>query len=210
MSAELLPWIHHFVPGAWPRSSAVLLLLHGSGGDEARLLPLGRALAPEASLLAPRGQVAADDGARYFRRQHGEGLAGADLLARGEELAQFARDAALAYDLPADRFMLAGYSNGANMGASLLLHHPGLFRAAVLFRPILVPAPARLAGLAGLPVFLAGGLLEDDIYREQLERLAELLYQAGAEVTLHWQDAGHALADDEIAAARDWLSTRAL
>jgi phospholipase/carboxylesterase/glyoxalase family protein len=192
-------FVYHFRP------PLTLLLLHGTGGDETSLLPLGRELAPGAALLSPRGQVLEEGAARHFRRLGPDTFDEDDLRARGVELANFVITAAATHSFGRERLILVGYSNGANMGANLLLHHPGLFRAALLFRPILVPALPQPPDLTGLPVFLAGGRLEEPVYQEQTARLADLLRQAGAAVSLHWHEADHAPAPEEVQAARQWL-----
>ena len=114
-------FIHEFVPGS---SSRTLLLLHGTGGNEGDLIPLGRELDPNASLLSPRGKILENGVPRFFRRL-AEGVFDLeDLKYRTNELADFVMAAAQHYGFAADQLMSVGYSNGANIAASMLLLRP--------------------------------------------------------------------------------------
>lgn len=199
---------HRFVPPpARPAGPGVptLLLLHGTGGDEDDLLPLGRALAPEAALLSPRGQVLERGMPRFFRRI-AEGVFDLDdLRARTHDLAAFVRAAADAYGIDGHRLIAVGFSNGANIGASLLFLHPGLLAAAVLFRAMVPLVPDPMPSLRGTPVLLATGEADPLIPRAEAERLASLLASAGAAVTVHRSPGGHGLTAGDVEAARTWL-----
>jgi phospholipase/carboxylesterase/glyoxalase family protein len=124
---------------------------------------------------------------------------------RTDELAEFIEAAAAAYGFVPDRVIAVGYSNGANIAASLLLLHPGLLRAAVLFHPMVPVVPDRLPDLSTTPIFIGAGRFDTLVPREETERLVDLFRQAGADVTLHWQAGGHSLALEEVRAAEGWL-----
>ena len=200
-------FVHRWAPR--PGSSRTLLLLHGTGGDEHDLIPLGDLLDREANLLSPRGQVLEHGMPRFFRRL-AEGVFDlADLERRTAELGQFVEDSAQAYGFPTDGVTAVGFSNGANIAASLLLRRPGLVRTAVLFRAMVPFEPEALPALVGTRVFLAAGEHDPIIPRANTERLAALLREAGAEVTLRWAPVGHQLTRDDVDAARAWLAPRA-
>ena len=205
MTSEPLGFVHHFVPGEG-NDPTVLLLLHGTGGDENDLLPLGRMLDGRAALLSPRGKVLENGAPRFFRR-HAEGVFDhEDLLRRTHELAEFVEAAVPGYDLDPKRVFAVGFSNGANIAASLLLLHPGLLAGAVLLRAMAPFEPEITPDLSGTPVYLAAGRSDTMVPPENTERLAGLLREAGAEVTLDWQPGGHGIGRAEIEAAREWLS----
>ena len=198
-------FVHRFVPGRTDQAP-VLLMLHGTGGDEEDLLPLGEALAPGAALLSPRGKVLENGLPRFFRRLSEGTFDVPDLIARTHELAEFVRTAAVKYGFdPADVFGV-GYSNGANIAAGLLLLHPGVLRGAVLFRPMVPLVPESPPQLGGTPVFIGAGQQDQIVSRAQTAQLARLLESAGAKVTVHVEPAGHPLTDDDVAAARAWLA----
>lgn len=198
-------FIHRYEPGA--AGALTLLLLHGTGGDENDLLPLGRALAPDAALLSPRGKVLERGMPRFFRRI-AEGVFDVDdLIERTHELAAFVVDAASYYGFDERRLVAVGLSNGANIAASMLLLHPGLLRGAILYRAMVPLEPAVKPDLAGTRVLLSAGSLDPLVPSANTENLARLLREAGADVTLKWQAAGHSLAPKEVVEGREWLES---
>ncbi len=208
-----LGFIHRFVPAAGGDVGApriTLLLLHGTGGDEHDLLPLGRALLPGAALLSPRGQVLENGMPRFFRRVAEGVFDQEDLARRTDELAAFVGAAAAAYDLDEGGMVAVGFSNGANIAASLLLRQPRVLRAAVLLSPMLPYDPATLPDLGGRGIFVGAGRTDPIAPPAQAERLAALLERAGADVTLSWHAGGHGVTPGEVDAARKWLEERLL
>src|SRR5947199_7332187 len=164
-------FIHEFVPGS---SSRTLLLLHGTGGNERDLIPLGRELDPGAALLSPRGKVLENGMPRFFRRL-AEGVFDLeDLKIRTTELADFVAAAAQHYGFAADNVVAAGYSNGANIAASLLLLRPEILSAAILFRAMVPLAPDTLPNLSSMRVWIGAGTDDPIIPTSESKRLAEL------------------------------------
>ena len=202
MSEKDLGFVHRFFPG---ESGVTLLPLHGTGGDENDLVPLGRELAPGAAILSPRGKVSEYGAARFFRRLAEGVFDHEDLVFRTHELAGFAQAAAEEYEFDPSRLVAVGYSNGANIAASLMLLHPGLLRTAVLFRAMVPFEPEETPDLSGMPVFLAAGRMDRMIPPDNTERLAEILREAGADLDLRWRNTGHALTYEEVAEAKEWL-----
>ena len=203
MTESDLGFTHRFVRGQGP---ATLLLLHGTGANENDLLPLGRALLPEAHLLSPRGKVLEYGMPRFFRRL-AEGVFDVeDLVARTHELADFVDRATKEYDLDPSRIVAVGYSNGANIAGSLLLLHPGVITRAVLLRAMLPFEPDQPPDLTGTRVLISGGRVDPITPAESPKRLEELLRASGADVELQWQPAGHELSQDDVEHALQWLA----
>lgn len=198
-----LGFIHRFIPG---ENEKTLLVLHGTGGNEEDLIPLGQDLAPGAAILSPRGQISENGYPRFFRRLAEGVFDMEDLVFRTHELAEFVENAAQEYGFDKEKLVAAGYSNGANIAASLILLHPGLLRAAVLFRSMVPLEPEVTPDLSGMPVFMAAGTRDQMIPPDNTERLANMLREAGAEVDLRWRDIGHPLTYEEVEEAKDWLS----
>lgn len=206
MAGADLGFIHQLVPAAQPSELMTLLLLHGTGGDENDLVPLGKILWPGAALLSPRGKVSENGMPRFFRRV-AEGVFDVDdLKFRTHELAAFLDAAARHYRFPENTLVAVGYSNGANIAASLMLLHPHHLAAAVLFRAMVPFTPDVVPDISRLSVFLAGGTRDQIIGPDQPEQLAALLRAGGADVSLHWHNGGHELGNDDVDAAKLWLS----
>jgi phospholipase/carboxylesterase len=203
VSAGDLGFAHRFFPG---ESGATLLVLHGTGGSEDDLVPLGRELLPGAAILSPRGKVSEYGAARFFRRLAEGVFDHEDLVFRTHELAEFVEAASREYGFDPSKLVAVGYSNGANIAASLMLLHPRLLRAAVLFRAMVPFEPEEPVDLSGMPVFLAAGRMDRMIPPQNTQRLAEILTEAGADLDLRWRDTGHALTYEEVAEAREWFS----
>ena len=195
-------FIHEFVPG---NSSRTLLLLHGTGGNERDLIPLGRELDPNAALLSPRGKVLEHGMPRFFRRL-AEGVFDLeDLKTRTNELADFVAAAVRHYKLAADHIVGVGYSNGANIAASMLLLRPEIMHGAILFRAMVPLNPDTLPDLSSVRIWIGAGDQDPIVPASETERLAELLRRAGADVTIRFATAGHGLTNDDLDAARHWL-----
>jgi predicted esterase len=182
-------FVHVFVPADLPGSDPVaLLLLHGTGGDERDLLPLGRQLWPGAALLGVRGQVLENGMPRFFRRL-AEGVFDIeDLKSRTEELAHFIDAAAEQYGFRKRRLVLVGYSNGANIASSLMFLHPHYERAAILFRPMVPFEPTLPRNFGGLAVFISAGSTDPIVSPDCPEQLAAIFESGGADVSLFWHD----------------------
>jgi len=209
VSGEALGFVHRYVPPdahAELAGGTTLLLLHGTGGDEEDLIPVGRELLPGAGILSPRGKVLERGAPRFFRRLAEGVFDQEDLATRTEELAQFIEAAVATYQLEPDGIVAVGFSNGANIAASLLLRRPGLLRGAVLFSPMVPFEPETTPQLAGTSVFIGAGRTDPIASPAQSERLAALLRQTGADVTLHWEAGGHTLTRGELEVARDWVA----
>ena len=204
MSADL-GFVHRYLPGE-DDSGPTLLLLHGTGGNEEDLVGLGEELASGAAILSPRGKVSEFGAPRFFRRLAEGVFDHEDLLFRTRELAEFVEAASEEYGFDPSKIVAVGYSNGANVAASTILLHPGLLRAAVLFRAMVPFEPEVTPDLSGTPVFMAAGRMDRMIPPDNAQRLAEILYEAGADVDLRWRDTDHPLTYEDVREAKQWLS----
>ncbi len=195
-------FIHEFVPGS---SKRTLLLLHGTGGNERDLIPLGHDLDPSASLLSPRGKVLENGMPRYFRRL-AEGVFDLeDLKKRTHELADFVIAAAKHYKIDVKNMVAVGYSNGANIAASTLLLRPEIFPAAVLFRAMVPLVPETQPDLSSVRVWIGAGSIDPIVPASETKQLSELLRDAGADVTIRFFKGGHELTPEDVDVAREWL-----
>ena len=200
---EDLGFVHRFIPGRGPLT---LLLLHGTGGNENDLLGLGKALDPDAHLLSPRGKVLENGMPRFFRRLAMGVFDEEDLRARTLELAEFVDRAVGAYSLDAGNLVAVGYSNGANIAASLLLLRPDAVSGAALLHAMPPFEPESLPDLTGKPILLTAGRYDSMVPGDLAERLAGIYRDAGADVTLEWMPGGHELTQAEVQTAALWLA----
>jgi phospholipase/carboxylesterase len=198
-------FIHTWVPG---RSARTLLMLHGTGGTENDLVPLGRALDPKASILSPRGRVIENGMPRFFRRLAEGVFDEEDLIRRTHELAAFLDHAAAEYGFDAKQLYAVGYSNGANIAGSLLLLQPRALTGAALLRPMVPLVPETKPDLASTSVLIAAGNHDPIVPPAEANELAALLRDSGADVTVSVENAGHELTQQTVQATQEWLAKR--
>jgi phospholipase/carboxylesterase len=199
-----LAFTHRFEPGGVPERPP-LLLLHGTGGDEGDLIPLGRAIAPGAPLLSPRGKVLENGMPRFFRRLAEGVFDEEDVERRAHELGEFVDEARVAYGLPAP--IAVGFSNGANIGAALLLLRPDVLAGAALIRAMAPLGREVAADLRGKPVLILSGAVDPMIPSASAACLADVLTRAGANVRRETLPTGHGLSQADVAITKEWLET---
>ena len=209
-----LGFIHKFIPSeesSKDHDSLTLLLLHGTGGEENDLIPVAKMLEiTNASILSPRGKVLENGMPRFFRRL-AEGIFDIeDLKFRTNELADFVRDASKTYAFDLNRIMAIGYSNGANIAASLLLLRPEILFSAILFRPMIPLVPEPLPNLSNKRVLVSAGLRDPIVASYQTKDLIDLLIRVGANVSVQWQNSGHELTQRDVKLAREWVMSESL
>jgi phospholipase/carboxylesterase len=202
--SEDLSFTHRFEQGAQPHARP-LLLLHGTGGDENDLVPLGRMIAPDAPLLSPRGKVLENGMPRFFRRLAEGVFDEDDVRRRAGELADFVEASRQRYRLASP--IALGYSNGANTAAAVLLLRPQVLAGAILLRATLPLTHSEPVDLSGKPVFIATGARDPMMSPEGAARLASLLQQYGADVEHRTLPSGHELSQADVNLARAWLQS---
>lgn len=200
-----MDYTHRFIPAQESPPRHVLLLLHGTGGNENDMIPLGRDLDPAAAILSLRGNVLENGMPRFFRRLAEGVFDEEDVLRRAHELAGFVGVAAAKYSFDPANLSAVGYSNGANVAAAVLLLRPGVLTRAILFRAMVPLTPATPPALSDTHVLICSGKHDPIVPLENVERLEAILREAGADVTLRFEEAGHQLVFAEIAAAKNWL-----
>jgi phospholipase/carboxylesterase len=188
------------------KAFTTFLLLHGTGGNEQDLIPLAYELDKRAAILSPRGKVLENGIAPRFFRRLAEGVFDLeDLKFRTNELADFIIDASKAYDFDLQHVIAVGYSNGANIAASMLLLRPEILFSAILFRAMVPLVPEILPDLSNKHIFMSSGLYDPIVSLDEADRLFGLFKNAGAKVSLNWQESGHELTVEEIQKAKEWL-----
>ncbi|MBB2480731.1 alpha/beta hydrolase [Bacillus sp. APMAM] len=200
---------HIFEKGQNP-DAPTLLLLHGTGGTEHDLINVGKMISAESSLLGVKGNVSEFGMARFFRRLSEGVFDEEDLILRTKELNEFLDESAKAYEFDRNNIVAVGYSNGANIAASLLFHYQNALAGAVLFHPMVPRRGIELPDLSGTSVFIGAGENDPLVPLQETKELAELLRDAKANVEVLFEQNGHQLSGNEVYAARDWLQKKFL
>lgn len=199
MTERDLPFIHRVHRPDNPDGTAVVLL-HGTGGNEASLLSFGARLAPNAVLLSPRGRSVEEGYPRFFRRLTAVTFDQKDIVREAEAFAAFMEGANAAYGLDPARTLFVGYSNGANMIGAIMLLHPGVIRNAVLLRGMNVLESVPEADLSGANVLLVTG--QSDPYGAYAKEIEAHLKAAGATVESKLLTAGHDIGTADLDVAK--------
>src|ERR671912_1346171 len=185
-SSSELGFIHQFIPSSATQDKVTFLLLHGTGGNEQDLVPLGRELYPRAAILSPRGKVLESGMPRFFRRLAEGVFDTEDLKFRTHKLAQSVEKASKVYSFNPRYTISVGYSNGANIASSMLLLRPEVTFSAVLFRAMVPFIPEKVPNLMGKNMFIGAGEYDPIVSPEQAKMLFRLFKEAGANGILHW------------------------
>jgi predicted esterase len=208
MSSHKVPnsFAHRFLPASSSNQRSLTLLpLHGTGGNEDDLIPLATELSPNSAILSPRGRVIESGMPRFFRR-FAEGIFDIeDVKLRSNELADFISSASKEYKFNPTTVVALGYSNGANIAASMLFLRPQVLLGAILFRALLPFVPEKLPNLSGKSIFLSEGKYDRFVSRDRAENLKALLEKSGANVTLNWVLSDHSLVREEVEKAKRFL-----
>jgi phospholipase/carboxylesterase len=197
-----LSFIHRFEPG--PSAAAPLLLLHGTGGGENDLLPLGKTLAPDRALLSPRGKVLENGMPRFFRRLAEGVFDEQDVIKRAHELADFIVAAGETYKQ--SKPIAVGFSNGANIAAAILLLRPEVLGGAILLRAMVPLAKPTQAELEQKPILIVSGASDPIIPASNATLLATMLKNAHADVQHEILPTGHNLTQNDVTLASKWLN----
>ena len=200
-------FIHRFIPASskTKQTNLTLLLLHGTGGTEDDLIPLGKELASYASLLTVRGKVLENGMPRFFRRLEEGVFDLEDLKMRTDELAEFILKSSSVYEFDLKKIIAVGYSNGANIAASLLLRRQEVLAGAILFRAMVPFIPDVLPDLSKKSIILLEGMYDPIVSKQEAESLLKIFTKARSNVTMKWQDSGHNLTQKDIESAKKWL-----
>ncbi|WP_227938093.1 alpha/beta hydrolase [Alkalihalobacillus deserti] len=195
---------HLFIEGK-KKDAPILLLLHGTGGNEQDLLPLAEMIAPEAAILSVRGNVLENGMPRFFRRLTEGVFDEEDLIFRTKELNEFVNDSAEKYQFERNKVVAIGYSNGANIAASMMYHHEQALNGAILFHAMVPRRGVALPDLTNTPVFIGAGKQDPLIPLKETQELVINLQEANAIVTEFWVNGGHQLVREEVDQAKEWF-----
>jgi phospholipase/carboxylesterase len=189
------------------KKSMTLLILHGTGGNENDLVPIAKMIGSAgASILSPRGKVLENGMPRFFRRLS-EGVFDASRRKSANSCVRnFKSSISESYGFSLGQTVAIGYSNGANIAASMLLLRPEVLAGAILFRAMVPFIPEPIPNLSSKLIFMSSGLHDPIVPSRGTKDLFHLLRKTGSNVSLEWQNSGHELTQRDLSEARAWLS----
>ncbi|MHC3941506.1 alpha/beta hydrolase [Paenochrobactrum sp. BZR 201-1] len=187
-------------------SRELVVLLHGSGGNEASLVPLARRVWPRAVLLGVRGRVLQDGGTRWYRKITAVKFDEKDVQQEADTFVIFISKLAEKENLDLPNATFVGYSNGANLLAATMFMHSDLVRRAVLMRSMPVLAQMPKADLSKVQVLTITGE-QDKLYSPFAPALSDALRRSDAKLDAEMVDAGHMLGLKDRQIIRQWLAS---
>ncbi|MGM0839197.1 MAG: alpha/beta hydrolase [Bacillota bacterium] len=194
---------HIFKQGS--KDLPTLLLLHGTGGDERDLLPLAEMIEPDASILSVKGNVDENGMARFFARLREGVFDEEDLVFRTKELNEFIDKSAKNYGFDRQNIVALGYSNGANIAASLMYHYKDALKGGILFHAMVPRRNVKLPDLSDALVFIGAGKRDPLIPMQETMELVKNLQDARTQVREFWTEGGHELRREEVDEAKRWF-----
>jgi phospholipase/carboxylesterase len=200
--------MEHIFKQGTNQDGPTLLLLHGTGGNERDLLPLAEMIAPEYPVLGVRGNVSENGMPRFFRRLSEGVFDEEDLVYRTKELKEFIDECADKYSFDRSKVIAIGYSNGANIAASMMYHYKDAIYGALLFHAMVPIRGLEMPDLTGTPVFIAAGENDPLIPAKETKELMDDLTKANADVTEFWTRGGHQLTREEVVKAAEWFKEK--
>lgn len=187
--------------------SRTIVAQHGSGADATTMLPLARAIDPDAAIVAPQGRIDQDGERRWFLKYTPTRFDQASIRAEAAAFADFVRKLAASRRMDPARTVFVGYSNGGNLLHAMMTLHPKLVRTAILLRCMPVLDRAPMSDLSECEILCVRGAA-DETYRPFGAALVAQLRRRGASVSLRTVAAGHMLGDEDAIIARRWLEQR--
>ncbi len=195
---------YHSIERPAPAGAPLFFTFHGTGGDETQFHDLAQDLMPSAHMISLRGDVSERGALRFFKRK-AEGVYDMDDLAlRTKAMVAFIAEQKELHK--AKRVIGLGYSNGANILASVVMANPQLFSDAILMHPLIPWKPIDFVGVPKTRVLITAGKRDPICPVPLTQNLANFLRGQGSSVELLWHDGGHDLRQVEVDAAKAFLA----
>jgi phospholipase/carboxylesterase len=188
-----------------------LVLFHGRATDEHDLFPLLDELDPERRLLGvtARGPLSLPPGGAHWYVVRQVGFPDHETFHATYRLVGGWLDDLLAeHDIPPERAVLGGFSQGAVMSYALGIGADRPRPAGIVALSGFIPTvdDFELGDPTGLPVAIGHGTYDPVISVPFARQARDLLAEAGAEVTYRESPMGHAIDPAFLDELRGWLS----
>lgn len=194
---------HIFIKGTNERT---LLFLHGTGGDESDMLFMHKLIDSNANLLSIRGNVIENGMNRFFKRLKEGVFDEEDLVFRTDELYNFVIKASKEYQITLDKLVAIGYSNGANILGSILIHHGNVFKYVALLHPMVPRRNIVIPTLSDVNIFIGAGINDSLCPLSETEELISIFESVDSKIEVAWTNAGHKISSEEINSLIKWYN----
>lgn len=195
--------IHHIIEKG--TSKDVIILLHGTGGNERDLLNLSHYISKEATKIGIRGRILESGMPRYFKRLSPGVFDLENLIEETHWLHQTIIELFNLYDLNHHDIHVLGYSNGANIASSINFHFPKMFLSSILFHPMKPFDQFDYPNLKDQKIWIGAGKNDPIVPIQQTIDLANIYQEQGAEVEVFWSHSGHQITQEAILKAHQFF-----
>jgi len=196
---------HVWIKGS---NNRTLVMLHGTGGNEYDLIDIAKMIDPNANILSIRGNVLESGMPRFFKRI-APGVFDLDnLVDETKNLYHFLKQSEELYNIKRENIIVIGYSNGANIAGSILLHENHPFKYAVLWRPMVPLKKNEINDLSGVNIFIIASKQDPIVKEEESKELDDMLRLRGAHTTMRWVESGHQLTMKDIELTKAWYESK--
>jgi phospholipase/carboxylesterase len=185
----------------------LIILLHGTGGNENSLLSLGEYIDENASLLGVRGNIDENGLNRFFKRLRPGVFDIENLYYETENLSNFIEKFVDDEAFNIDEVVLLGYSNGANILGSLLLRKNLAIKAAILMHPMVPTREVLISNPKETKILITAGVNDSMVPVAETKELFDILAKNYKNSTLEWFNQGHGIGKQEIDFIKEWYKT---
>jgi phospholipase/carboxylesterase len=193
---------HIYIPNE--DAEETLVLFHGTGGDEYDLIEFAKALEIKVNILSLRGEVNENGQNRFFKRKAMGIFDEVDLTLRTHQIHEDIIELSKEYSFDLSKTYALGYSNGANMIASILFIYNDLFFKSALLHPMF-PIEHNGPNLENHEVFISAAQNDSICPFNKAIRIKEHLESKNSKVRLFETYQGHQLTQEEFRAIKNWF-----
>jgi phospholipase/carboxylesterase len=199
-------------PAQSTKPKSLVVLLHGVGGSETHLVDFADALGPDILAIMPRGPLTLGAGQYAWFRVNftstGPVINAMEAEQSRQTLLKFVQQLQSAYGIAPEKTVIAGFSQGGILSASVGLSAPalvagfGILSGRIL--PELAPHIADKTHLKQLRAFIGHGQFDNKLPVEWAQRAEQLLTDLGVAHTARRYPMGHEISVAIHADFVDW------